>query len=280
MIKTITLGGLTFGPWDSKIVYENSSGFDFPQVRVDIKEFGNADGANLGQYLYGSRKMSIEGTIFGDDEADFENNRRLLQAAVSLKRGLQRMVIETNGGLIVRADVIVTNRLGMNYTKGERIRCPFRLELEAPFPFLLSDTVITKRIVPAAGGGGPVPAPIPFPITGADESSNIIVLGGNVEAFFNARIYGPITNPVLRNASTDLQLSITYDLPTADDYIDLDFRLHTARLNDNLNVYQYVSADPEDWWKLQVGSNQIRLLSSAVNGGFADLTYQDHYLGV
>lgn len=276
MIKQITIGGLTFGPWATGILINDHQGFDFPVVRTDIKNFGNADGALLGSALYGSRKMGINGEIIGESEADYELKRRQLQSVFNIRNGLQRMIIETTGGLIVRADVIVTNTLGMDYSKGSRIRGPFRLELESPFPFFLGNTIHTQRIIAGTGGGGVVPSAIPFQLTGQDLSTNNVTNNGNVEAWFTSRISGPITNPVLKNATTDQQLSITYDLDS-DDYIDLDFRLHTARLNDNLNVFEFISGE---WWKLEEGVNTLKLLGSVLGGGYVDVTFQDHYLGL
>lgn len=277
MIKQTTIASLTFGPWETGIVIDNSDGFDFPVPRVDIKNFGNADGAKLGSALYGSRKMALEGRIIGDDPADFELKRRQLQSALNIRKGLQRATFVTRGGLTVRADVISTNRLGMAYTKGSMIICDFRLELEAPFPFLLGNTVKVKKITAGSGGGGAVPSAIPFALTGVDDSQNTVENLGNVEAWFKARIYGPITNPVLKNSTTDEQWSLTYDLATANDYVDMDFRLHTVKLNNNLNIYQYHSGD---WWKIIEGVNYLKLLGSALNGGYAEITYQDHYLGI
>jgi hypothetical protein len=276
MIKQIALGGLTFGPWSTGITIDDHFGFDFPVVRTDIKDFGNADGAKLGSYLYGSRKMAIEGRIIGDDVSDFEAKRRSMQSALNIRKGLQRAVITTQSGLIVRSDVILTEPMGMDYKQGEAIRCPFRLEMVAPYPFLLGNEIKTNTIVSGEGGGGAVPSEIPFELTGADISGNNVTNNGNTEANFTARIYGGVTNPVLRNATTDEQLSITYALD-ADDYIDLDFRLHTARLNDNLNVFQYVSGD---WWKIQEGVNSLKLLGASFTGGYATVTFQDHYLGI
>lgn len=277
MIQQLEFGGLIIGPWSTGYTIENHSGLDFPVVRVNVSDFGNTDGSTLGSHFYGSRKMSIEGQIIGASPADFESKRRALQAACDISGGLKRLTITTRGGLVVRADAIITNTPGMVYEKGHMVYGNFRLELTAPFPFFLGNQIKTQVISPVIGGGGPVPSPIPFPIGGGDESGNIVNNLGNVAAYWTARIYGPIEDPVFRNATTNEQVTFDITLATSDDYLEFDSRLNTVKDQDGLNQYDLKTGD---FWKIKPGSNYLRLLAAEVNGGYAVITYQDHYLGL
>lgn len=280
MIQKFEFGNVTIGPLTNRAGYVITSerGFDFPVVRVGVSDYGNADGAALDSYFYGSRKLSLQGEIWGLDASDYEAKRRALQTACDISGGLKRITITTRAGLVVRGEGIITTTPEMTYKDGV-IRGPFRLEIVMPFPFLLGNTIKSQTIMPSIGGGGPVPSPIPFPITGGDESANVLTNDGNVDGYWKATIIGPIETPTLMNATTNQQITFDINLVYDSEWIEIDSRLGTIRDQAGNNVAD-IAGDNPNFWKLAQGTNQIRLLYESVNGGYAFFNYQDHYLGV
>lgn len=275
MIATLACNGLTLGGTDYLI--KRHSGFDFPITRITAKDRGNYSGAILGAYNYGRRLFGIEGEIWASTPAELETKRRDMQRAFDILNGLQRVTITTRGGLAVRCDAILNNKLEQPYEAGMMVMCPFRLEMVVPYPFFLT-TAVSSNIYIATGGGGAVPSEIPFDMSGGLTSNENITNNGNAPSYPTIKLYGIMNNPVIKNATTGLQLSVAYNLTTIDDYITLDIYRRTAKLNNNTNVFQYISGN---WWTLREGQNTITLSAETYGSGArAVITYQDHYLGL
>ena len=275
MIASLLCNGLTLGGTTYPI--QRSNGFDSPITRVSVKDRGNYNGANLGSALYGRRLLSLEGEIWAHTPVELEEMRREMQRAFDILNGLQRVVVTTRGGLVVRCDAILNNKIEQPYEAGMMIMCPYRIELVVPYPFFLS-LAQDQNIFIATGGGGAIESEIPFDMSAGLTSNENVVNNGNAPSYPIIKLYGVMSNPVIKNATTNKQLSITYDLESPDDVITLDTYRHTAKLNNSTNVFQFVAGD---WWTLKSGQNTISLSAETYSGGArAVITYQDHYLGL
>lgn len=278
MITSILCNGLTIGTWESGYLFKKLTGFDYPSVRLNVKDMGNYHGARYGSAYFGARVLGIEGEIIADDPEDYEDKRRALGQAFTILNGLQRVVFTTRAGLEVKADCIVNSRLEMPYEAGQMQRGNFRIELIAPFPFFLSSTTSNTRVYIFEGAGGQVPSEIPFDFSGGSAGNVDINNLGNVDAYPIIRLYGIMNDPVIKNNTTGLQLSIDYNLAGEDDYIELNTFLHTAKLANDTNVFDKVSGD---WWTLRPNINNIVLTASSYGAGArAEIIYEYHYLGV
>lgn len=278
MITQLTCNGLTIGTFESGYIFNRLSGFDNPALRLNVKDNGNYHGARFGSAYYGARIISIEGEIWGDSPSDYEAKRRALGQAFTILNGLQRVTFISRGGLQVKADCIVNNRLEMPYQKGDVSRGEFRLELIAPFPFFLSQQTLTQSVYVFEGGGGEIPAEIPFTFGGGDSGNVDINNLGNVEAYPIIRIYGDITDPTIRNNTSGLQLSLDLSLADDSEYVELDVYRRTAKRENGTNVFADVTGD---WWTLKTGINNVVLSATAYGeGARAELIYEYHYLGL
>lgn len=278
MINSITIGTLTFGTYASGYLFRRFSGFGFPEVRLEIQSRGNYHGAVLGMHKYGRRAMTIEGEIVGSSAADYEAKRRALEQVLTIKNGLQTVIFNTRGGLAIEAECIVSSALDVPYQSGKVIMGDFRLELVAPYPFLLGATLELESVLVYSGGGAAIPAAIPFSIATGGSGAEVIANDGNGEAFPVIRIYGALQNPSITNETTGESLSIVYTLLSSTDYIEIDMYNRTVLLNGVTNIMQYVSGD---WWALQPGDNTIKLTASSNTvDAHADIEYRDAYLGI
>lgn len=278
MVSEFAIGDVTMGGFTSGYLIKQIYGFDFPQVRTDVKDRGNYHGATFGAAFYGRRIMAIEGEIIASDTTDFETKRRALQSAVDLYDGLKTLRVFSKSGLTLQSDVVVNSAFDSPYKAGMAIRCDFRIEFVAPFPFLESYVEKSVDVAILNGGGGEVPMEIPFSLALGSSVQQLVENEGNAHAFPTIRIYGTIADPTLTNETTGETLSITQDLAGDSDYIDLDFYNRTAVLNGTTNIMQYVSGD---WFTLKPGQNSIKLTGSSANShAVATLSYRDSYLGV
>ncbi len=278
MIISTQCNGLTIGTWASGYLFKKLKGFDYPQVRLNVKDMGNYHGARFGSAYYGARSMSIEGEIIASTPEEYETKRRALGQAFTILNGLQQVIFTTRAGLIVKSDCIVNSRLEMPYEAGNMQRGEFRVELIAPFPFFLNATSTTTQVSIFEGSGGVVPSGIPFDFSGGSAGNVDINNLGNVEAYPIIKLYGIMNDPVIKNNTSGLQLSIDYELATEADYIELNTFLRTAKLGNGTNVFDKVSGD---WWTLRTGINNIVLTASSYGAGAkAIITYEYHYLGV
>lgn len=101
---------------------------------------------------------------------------------------------------------------------------------------------------------------------------------GDMEAVWRARITGPITNPRLRNNTTGQELRFTITLG-AGEYLEVNADTHAITFGAALTP-RYAALDfaNSDWWLLQPGANDIRLLSAAYSAGAQlDLYFRHAY---
>jgi len=275
MINSIEIAGLTIGGFDSGFLFSKLGGFGFPEVRVDVQDRGNYHGAVLSTHNYGRRSMTVEGTIYGESLEDFENKRRAIEAAVGYNNGLKTVIFNTRAGLSVQAEAIISSAIDLPYKSGDVTQCEFRLELVAPYPFLLSEIEKTESVYIFSGGGGAMPAALPYAMATGGSGAAVIANDGNGDAYPVINIYGSITTPSITNEAAGKSLSINYAVGVGE-YIEVDMYNRTVLLNGSVNILQYVSGD---WWAIQPGDNTIKLTASANDGSArADLIYRDAYL--
>ena len=268
---------LTLGTYASGYLFKRLEGFDFPEARIDIKDKGNHNGAVLGSKYYGRRIMRIEGEIIASSTTEFETMRKNLMEACGFHNGLKDIIITTREGLELTADTIINVKPDVPYTKGGMVRCDFRLELVAPFPFLKSTTEQSETVEVYAGGGGEVPSAIPFAMTAGGGTAKTVTNGGNIFAYPIIKIYGEIENPSILNETTGESFSLTYALG-AGRYIEIDVLNRTVKLDDDTNLLQYFAGD---WMTITTGENILKLTGTNPSAGAeAIVEFADNYLGI
>lgn len=154
----------------------------------------------------------------------------------------------------------------------------FQLVMASPDPLILSDTESNLVITPGAAAGeigypDPITDPITSPtgVTAQQTVSNL----GDQGTWPRFRIYGPITNPTLLNFTTGERIDLTYTL-LAGEWLDIYPATGQILLNgqaDRYSAYQFATSN---WWKLQPGGNDVRLLASAYAAGAQAIIYWRH----
>jgi hypothetical protein len=96
---------------------------------------------------------------------------------------------------------------------------------------------------------------------GSSPSSSLVQSAGNVEADWQAILYGPATGPKLGNDTAGRTLEFTDNLVlSATDFVLLDSASQSALLNGDPggSVLGLLNFPTSDWWLMQPGLNQVR----------------------
>lgn len=254
-------------------------GLDSADVRESSEDIPQGDGAIHGSFYAGRRPVTIEGFIHADgDNASVRNGRvdRLLRATLAL-RGDSLLKWTESGG--------VARQLSL------RRQQPTRISKLRPKDFLVAMVAADPRIVSQAINSGSVSAgalttsgfnfPLNFPL----DFMEVAGLAGSISAT-NAgngepggpgalpwfRVDGPITNPRIRNNTTGKEIRIIGSLSSSE-YLLIDSRDHTIKLNGSIDRYDLLDFANSEWWELQSGANDVRLLSAAYSAPAALTIY-------
>ncbi len=113
---------------------------------------------------------------------------------------------------------------------------------------------------------------------GAQEVVNV----GNTPSHMVARLYGPVTAPVLTNETTGQ--SVVFDSALvlgSGEYVEISTRNRTAFLNGDVLVSRlgHINFGANSWWQLQAGVQRIRYTGASPSAGArAVLLYRPSWL--
>lgn len=280
MISTIAINGLTMGTVASGYLLGRLSGFEYPEINVEVKNRGGYHGGELGQYNYRARHMTIEGKIYAQDLSDYNTKRIALMQAFFLHGGLATATITLKNAVTLQADVIVSGQApSAPYKQGDAIYSDFAIEVTAPYPMLLGTVEQSQELIPSNLGGFAIPFELPLDMSeGGDDGVEVVANNGNGIAWPEVTIEGIIENPVVTNVTSGLQLQLQRTLTNATDSVVINFYRRTAVLNGSTNVrYQCVG----DFWVLAPGNNSLQLTTASHGeSGKATVRWRHSYLGV
>lgn len=277
MITQLRIGSITFND-NFNYVIDGTPGLDMPQMRIINY---NLSGEHFGIFVssfYGKRRFSLTGWVGGATISDFIAKRDALLVALDITSQVETTLYFTlaNGRQIqINAVAVVVD---MSAKPGEITATRFNIAFEASFPFLLGQNLNSQNIQLATGGGTQIPfLTMPFGISSDQGGKIFAVNNGNAPYYPFVRIYGPVTNPAVKNNTTGKQIRLQITLPTGQ-YVDLDFKRKTIVDNQGLNQYATKSGD---WWFLQPGTNDIRFLADVYNSSsLCNFQWRDSYLGI
>lgn len=252
----------------------------FPFIQYSATRKAGFGGQSVSPSNFASYKFAFEFAIGGTGFSDLASAREGFTAilAQALSENDQTLYINKENGInlqIALKGVDITSDLDSR----ETISSVYRIELEAEYPFLQSQTLNTESAHVFAGGGMPIPMPIPMPMNSGGSNELIINQGGNAPAYPQFLFYGPLTNPSLTNVTTGQVFNLNYTLTSGYDKILVDTFLRTVLIDPYLtpiNGRQYASGD---FWTLEPGNNIIHL-GSSVDGGRVEIIYRDHWYGL
>lgn len=276
----VTYNGLTLNELSPFIIHTQTGIAGLP-IRVSENLLTGNDGGAVYKTLYGIRNIVLEGTILGDNEEEYFDNRRILLAAFSRDGLLHDLSIRTWDGrtFTIQAFVrdtpqLVDQHYNITYNR-------FRIELSCPDPYFRDGTSEEfTAVVRSSALGFPLPGPLLMPL-GADPAGSTIVIDntGDVAVVPQFRLDGQIDQATVTNITTGQSFTISTNVlsgryvliyrDAGDDYVLLD---------GVTNFYQFFNGTV---FAIVPGNNTIRLTASSADvNALLTISYQNLRNGV
>lgn len=223
------------------------TGLDGPDVRESSELLVEGDGGRHFDFYHGRRPITMSGlfnpNVFGASAA--RNITRLLRATNAM-RGDAYLRWTATGAQRVE---VAVRRTSPPRITGQRAKS-FLIGMTAADPRIYGVTtnVQAASVVNSSGAYAAVTA------------SNV----GSVATYPTISITGPITNPILTNATSGKVLSLTRTI-AAGDRVDLDFTNRTIKTQAGSSVYSSLNYTTSEWWPINPGSNSITLTGTFVS---------------
>lgn len=270
--------------FDRGISVLNFDGFGEASAEIQTQRAPYQDGARFVDSLVSERSLSIEFMISGNSSDEVSYYRRLLSQAFNPKlTGKLTVKISGNEYYIIAIPEHAPNFPSGSGSQGQRYQSGVIDLLAVDDPYWRNPNEVSKALRAYSGKFVlPTTFPIEFGITG---ESTILTNIGDVEAPVTIDIQGPVTNPVVINRTTGQYIRINRSL-SEDEVLHIDTNdLHKRvevirggnRIENSLGYLDHFS----DFWKLQVGDNDIQYLADA---GTADaivaVAWKNRYIGI
>jgi phage-related protein len=276
MFKKVQISDISFNDNNNYLI-DGFKGLEMPQTRVVSY---NLPGEHFGVFVsafYSARKFSLSGWVIGETQADFIAKRDDLQNALNILSGEQSIKFTLANDRAIQIEAIYSS-ITFVPQAGAINAAQFQIEFSASFPFLVSQVENSANLYLPAGGGGKVPPDtMPMSLNADSGGSSVVANNGNGVYYPFIRIFGPVTNPGIKNMGTNKEIRFDVTL-AAGEYIEIDFKRKTISDNQGRNRYSVKSGE---WWYIQPGSNQIKFLADTYNAlAHAIIYYRDCYLGI
>ncbi|MEK6252801.1 MAG: hypothetical protein AABM43_12905 [Actinomycetota bacterium] len=242
---------------------EEVTGFDSPNIRMNIEELPETDGAIAGDAWMGQRPVTLKGKIAGLSPTDRNAVLVSLQRALRALRSDLTLMSQPSGLPAMQ----VTARLD-NFRYSGLFAKDFLISVVCPDPGIYSQTVNTAAATQAGTPATPgAEFPLAFPINFGGGGGAYAVLvsvtnGGNFTAPAVFRVFGPIKNPQLTNADTGESLYVDSIELASGEWLDIDMGARTAVKSDGTSWYANVRFPASTWWLLPPGSTTVQLWGS------------------
>lgn len=231
--------------------------FGAPELRVETGDNFGRDGGWINQPKYKPRIISLEGQIGDRNHEELERKRRELVSHLSKKGHDFVLRVRTYAGFERYISVrVLRNPFPALNTKN---RQTYELELYAsdPLYYDYADGELMTIVRKIREGGFDIPFNIPFDI-GASTLPTVITNTGTEVMKPVIKIKTPATNPTIINKTTGGIMKINVSVGATDELV-IDMKQNKITLNGE-NIY-YLKADFATFWGLQVGDNEIELIT-------------------
>jgi hypothetical protein len=247
------------------LILEEATGFDSPNVRENVEDLPERDGAVAGKFWFGARPVTLSGRIISSSAADRNATVMQLQQALRALRSDATLSSQPQGMPGMQTSARLQNfRVTGGFVK------QFQIGLICPDPRIYSQTLnhVLTTTAPSSGGAA---FPWIFPVNfggGSGGTANVSVSNaGNMDSFPIIRVTGPATNPQLKNATTGEQLQIDNVDIAAGAWIEADCDQRTVRSSDGITLYGRVRFPPSVFWTLAPGANEVQLWADSSSAG-------------
>ncbi len=283
-MKSITLGSVQIHSNTGQPTYVVKTpieGVEYPEIRVSKYSRVGEYGAVIPNTLYDGRHITLQGYVLTNTLAAYESARRALEAALAINKDSNNKVqpltlkLTTMDDLALQCDVFVRSfQMRINNLIGGE----FFIDLYAPDYTLQAQSASSESLSRTVGGGFVLPVVLPIvssPSTGGTAS---VVNNGTAESFPTITVSGPMTNPIITNATLNRYIQLNLTVQTGEQ-VTIDMKNKTI-MKDGQSVIQNKVAGSQFWW-LNPGANTVRIQSSSgSDAGTVQVTYRHSYLGV
>lgn len=233
------------------------SGLDDPGFRESRENRAAMHGQIDYAHFLAERMVTLEGKIIGKSVSDLVTKRQDLDDAFIKDGQYHWLGYQLSGQDAKQVYCKVFTKEITEIYKEKYIR-PFRINLIAVDPRIYSQTEYTKTVyIPSAEGGRTYDKTYSKSYGVVQTGGKIVCLNsGNFPCLPLIKMYGPLTNPRIRNnddSAKEIQVNIEV---AVGDYLEIDFEEKTIMLNGTASRYNYLDTDSE-WWKLNSGNNEI-----------------------
>lgn len=273
----IKLNNFVINDRESRFYLDTVKGFAIPEIRTSSAVLTERDGGYVASQFYGMRKVSIQGRIFGEDEAELEQKRKEIMAAVR-QRSIAIELI-TNAG----NSYLVNGHLTDSEMDFDRLinSSDFRFEFLCPDPVIYVNTGGTALSVQVGKqrGGGYV-FPYVLPVEWQSGSGEVTARNnGNTPVKPVIKFKGSMTDPTLINVTTGKLVQLSGFSAPEDSEVVIDTRTRSVLLNGG-NIFDKLS-DQSTFFSLQPGDNVFRLESaSGADTVVAIVEWRNGFMGV
>jgi hypothetical protein len=260
------------------LIPEECSGLDSAEVRENLADRTEQDGAIQGAQFYGKRPVVLTGMLpAGSTTTRNEMAARIKRASNAMRKDAS-LIWTPDGGeqSFVKLRRQAPVRITGNWLK------KFQIPLVAADPRIYSTALTNSSVLasPAAENGRSYDKAFNMSY-GLPTPSGILNVtnNGDGESPPIIRIYGPGINPSITNNTTGQSLNLTFTLSTAEEYLELDLFARTIKLNGSSNRYSALNFSTSEWWYLEPDQNEIRLgWASFTAGAKMEIFYRDAWV--
>lgn len=246
-------------------------GFDGVDLRQSASDLPDRDGAQGGPVFRTARTITMTVTIVGTDRLDADARLAVLRRAMRPVSAPWPLLVHgrTPGPNTLTIDVRPSQPFAHTHGDGwdRRIRS-CQMAVTAPDPRFYDVDWQTATVHPPGPSGG-ITWPITWPInwSGSAYMGTPVIADGDDQTPPILTVFGPITDPVLSNATTGESIVLTGTVgPNETLVVDPLARTVLLDGDPSQSRYHWVDGALTRWWLLAPGANQIGLLGSGTDG--------------
>jgi len=286
----IVYNGLTI---DNKqgIIIESMSGLSSAEIRTSEDYLTGIDGGAIWEQYYGMRNITITGSVVADTIEDYFTRKSELSNAFCKKDTDIDLFVTTWNGTTKRIPARIITMPDITEYSGEVTMCRWLVSLRCPSPFFTDQAASTGTIeLSDIGGypvgqwdteedefvatsGMPVASPIPYSPDTLDINNT-----GDVATNPVYEISGPVTNPSIRNVTTNMAFTINTTVGATE---KITVQLLNNVLDVRKNGVNMISHFTGNFPVLEKGVNTLRFTASTFQAGAkVDVSYFKNYLSL
>lgn len=274
--QTITLG------YYEPFLINEIDGLGEVDADVATQEVPYMDGASFIDVTLDTREIDIEGTFRELEKSQLYKDRKHMQKVFNPKLGLGTLRYEDED--IVREIEAVADGTPVYSDKGRDNFQKFEINLLCPDPYW-KDTKEVSRALTAYKGSFTLPFTLPFKL-GKQGDLTTLTNDGDIAAPVKLDIHGPVTNPQIRNKTTDKFIRINTTV-AEDEILHIDTKLGKKRIeifSNGIAREAFGSLDYANgatFWQLEPGENEIEYYAdSGTKDGVVAVSWKNQYTGI